>query len=369
MSKTSIQSAPDLRSVSSGDRTVVVARFGKAGGDRAEAGGTANERVIGRLLDAPFPASRLKLRLSMTNNDAGKGLVTPYIDARDVEERLDQVLGKAGWETKVSHLALPNGKARTTVVLRAKIGDTWVERSAAAGDRSEDAAKSAVSEALKIAACQLGVGRCVYDLPKPYIDCQKTGRGKLIIPKDYRYQLPDWWLLGCTAPDDQTFLSAEDQEVFDQAAGVESREDVHEGPSGHAEDVPDFDPEQDSIVEDETQVVAEAPPPAEPPQQVEEPHPAKTPEARRERVTPIGRSSTCLEVVDADGVVVTLGTMASSCYATAKSMFKGVREKAGGAGVLAFIETFIEQTGVTQEEVNACLDDMQRRLDEKFGAG
>ena len=48
-------------------------------------------------LKEPFPVERVSWRVGSTNGDKTKGMALAYIDARDVMDRLDAVVGAGQW--------------------------------------------------------------------------------------------------------------------------------------------------------------------------------------------------------------------------------------------------------------------------------
>ena len=92
-----------------------------------------------------------------------------YVDARDVADRLDQVLGLDGWQDDYEQL--PDGALLCR--LRVKVGRTWITRCGVRGPSDQpdagDRKKAAESDALKREAVKFGVGRYLYRLPKCWL--------------------------------------------------------------------------------------------------------------------------------------------------------------------------------------------------------
>ena len=110
-------------------------------------------------LRKPFPANKISFKCQTKPNEKGNSLVVAYIDARDVMERLDDVVG-GEWSDRYEKIEGGKGlMCYLTVcgVTRADVG---------ADDNENEPAKSAVSDAFKRAAVKFGVGRFLYDLPK-----------------------------------------------------------------------------------------------------------------------------------------------------------------------------------------------------------
>jgi hypothetical protein len=137
-------------------------------------------------LREPFPAEDVQFRPGATSGNRAMALA--YIDARAVQERLDKVLGVAGWETHL--VCLEDGSA--VLALRVNINGTWVTKSDVAGPSDDNGVgnrrKAAVSGAIRRAASQLGIGRYLYGLPRQWSDIdpqKKTFIKKPTVPPQF----------------------------------------------------------------------------------------------------------------------------------------------------------------------------------------
>lgn len=128
-------------------------------------------------LKAPFPRERISWRAQHVSN--GKALALAYIDARDVQDRLDDVVGPENWQNDFPHA---NGKTVCRIGLR--IGGEWIWKSDGAGDTDVEAEKGALSDAFKRAAVKWGIGRYLYDIETPWVPCEVNDKGKFKCFKD-----------------------------------------------------------------------------------------------------------------------------------------------------------------------------------------
>src|SRR5262245_45685583 len=89
-----------------------------------------------------------------------RALAVPYVDARAVMDRLDLVLGPAGWSDAYEVLADGNCVVCT---LALRLGDRWVSKADVGGPSDQadagDRRKASFSDALKRAAVKWGIGR------------------------------------------------------------------------------------------------------------------------------------------------------------------------------------------------------------------
>lgn len=144
-------------------------------------------------LRAPFPASVISWRIGSTNSDKSKGMALAYIDARDVMERLDDVMGPGNWQNKYSHVG-----TKTVCDIALRIDGEWVWKADGAGDTDHEAEKGALSDAFKRGAVRWGIGRYLYDLKSPWVAIEQAGRSYKI--KDTEYKLLDGLLARHPSP-------------------------------------------------------------------------------------------------------------------------------------------------------------------------
>jgi hypothetical protein len=124
--------------------------------------------AITQALAAPFEATEVKFKPAVVSGN--RALALAYVDARVIQDRLDDVLGVMGWQD--SYRVLPDGSVMCR--LRLKIGDQWITKVDVGGQSEQpdggDRTKAAFSDALKRAAVKFGVGRYLYRLPSQWCD-------------------------------------------------------------------------------------------------------------------------------------------------------------------------------------------------------
>ena len=138
-----------------------------------------------------FPKSQVSWRLNSKtaikgNSGETYSLALAYIDARDVMDRLDTVVGASSWQDKYM---IESG--RTICSIGILVNGTWVWKTDGCGDTDVEADKGAMSDAFKRAAVKWGIGRYLYDIKKVYVPCDCDENGKVkwmrkgINPWDY----------------------------------------------------------------------------------------------------------------------------------------------------------------------------------------
>jgi hypothetical protein len=128
------------------------------------------------MLAAPFPPIEIQWRVGSTNADKTKGLALAYLDARNVMQRLDSVVGPHRWQCRYPFV----GCCEIGICLYAhdllsapedgpitELG--WIWKANGAGQTDIEAEKGQYSDAFKRAAVLWGIGRYLYDLPSPWV--------------------------------------------------------------------------------------------------------------------------------------------------------------------------------------------------------
>ncbi len=132
-------------------------------------------------LSAPFEPGEVKFKPQMVKQN--RALAMAYIDARCVQDRLDDVLGVENWQDLYE--LLPDGSVMCRLKLR--LGRRWITKTDV-GSPSEqpdggDRLKAAFSDALKRAAVKFGVGRYLYRLPAAWVDYDPVKKQFLSLPQ------------------------------------------------------------------------------------------------------------------------------------------------------------------------------------------
>lgn len=154
---------------------------------------TTDVQQITRSLSAPFDPQEVKFKPAVVSGN--RALALAYVDARVIQDRLDDVLGVEGWQD--NYKVLEDG----TVVcrLQLRLGEQWVTKvdvgSPSDQGDSGDRRKAAFSDALKRAAVKFGIGRYLYRLPTQWVDYDPQRKQIAQTPR-----LPAWALPEKAAP-------------------------------------------------------------------------------------------------------------------------------------------------------------------------
>jgi hypothetical protein len=128
----------------------------------------ADVEALMKALAAPFEASEVKFKPAVVSGN--RALALAYVDARVIQDRLDEVLGVVGWQD--DYECLPDGSV--VCRLRIRVGSEWLTKVDVGGPSEQpdegDRRKAAFSDSLKRAAVKFGVGRYLYRLPSQWVD-------------------------------------------------------------------------------------------------------------------------------------------------------------------------------------------------------
>lgn len=131
-------------------------------------------------LGEPLPSTSISWRVGFKNEDKTRGQALPYIDARVVQNRLDEVVGPGAWKNRFQEVVIGDRLVAVRCALSVKVDGEWVEKEDAAqlngnDEKSDLAIKGVYSDALKRAAVQWGIGRYLYAFNAPWVDLDERG--------------------------------------------------------------------------------------------------------------------------------------------------------------------------------------------------
>lgn len=117
-------------------------------------------------LSAEFPREQISWRAQNLKADGSSALALAFIDSRDVQNRLDDVVGANNWSNKFNVFG-----DKTVCALSVRIGGEWIAKEDGAGNTDVEAEKGSLSDALKRSAVLWGIGRYLYAIPAPWVPC------------------------------------------------------------------------------------------------------------------------------------------------------------------------------------------------------
>jgi hypothetical protein len=139
------------------------------------------------MLSAPFADSDLEWRLQWTDLEKKKGTAVPYVTNRAIQNRLDSVVGVDGWKNEY----LPwhgDGKKSSQLcgisVWIAERGE-WLTKYDGAEDSDIESVKGGLSDSMKRAAVQWGIGRYLYSMSTEFVKLDTQGKTPKIDKDEY----------------------------------------------------------------------------------------------------------------------------------------------------------------------------------------
>ena len=152
---------------------------------------------VNEVLKRPFPSKDIQWRVGRKNKSGDKAIVLAYVDARAIQDRLDEAFDT--WEPEYTPVDMDTMEVETRNGTETKhvkgflckiIGrkDSLTISRQDGGDCTDfEPFKGGLSSAFKRAGAALGIGRYLYDLGETWVEIDKFG--KFDPP-----QLPDWAL-------------------------------------------------------------------------------------------------------------------------------------------------------------------------------
>jgi len=150
------------------------------------------------MLREPFPAADVEWRLQECGKKGEKiwAMCLAYLTNRAIMQRLDEVCGPENWKNEYR----PGPLGGIICGLSIKCGEEWVCKWDGADNTQVEATKGGLSDAMKRAAVQWGIGRYLYNLEAGFATITDNGeyRGKVkegnIFFKWNPPKLPAWAL-------------------------------------------------------------------------------------------------------------------------------------------------------------------------------
>lgn len=118
-----------------------------------------------KALAAPTPHDQVQWRIGATNADKSRGMALAYIDARWVQERLDEALGPDGWQCRYPIVT----DKLAVCEIGVWSGIEWLWKADGAGVTDVEAVKGAISDAFKRAGVKWGIAKDLYSIESPWV--------------------------------------------------------------------------------------------------------------------------------------------------------------------------------------------------------
>ena len=131
-------------------------------------------------LTAPFPNGDIEWRVSATNKEKTKGLAVPYVTNRAIQNRLDDTVGIDGWHNEFK--PWKDGKAQLCgISIYFHERKQWLTKWDGADDSDIESVKGGLSDSMKRAAVEWGIGRYLYGMTQVWVSIEQRGQGFVIV--------------------------------------------------------------------------------------------------------------------------------------------------------------------------------------------
>ena len=132
-------------------------------------------------LSKPFAPEDLEWRLQQTFEDKMRGIAVPYVTNRAIQNRLDESVGPENWynEYKPWH-GTGKKEAQLCGITIYFEGRGFITKWDGAEDSDIEPVKGGLSDSMKRAAVQWGVGRVLYNMDTVWVNIEKRGKTHII---------------------------------------------------------------------------------------------------------------------------------------------------------------------------------------------
>jgi hypothetical protein len=185
---------------------------------------------ISNKLQAPFSPAQIEWRVGATTGDKTRGIALAYVTNRAIQTRLDEVFGPFGWKNEFREWKNNSQLCGISVFEN----NEWITKWDGANDSETEATKGGLSDAMKRAAVQWGIGRYLYDLESEWVPIVLSGKSYRLaeIPRLPAWALPQGFSYENKGSDRQSMVASATAEgagqVQAKAPGEGKKSDITE---------------------------------------------------------------------------------------------------------------------------------------------
>lgn len=140
-------------------------------------------KTIRAELAKPFAPEDLEWRIQYADEKKNRGIVVPYVTNRAIQSRLDDVVGPENWynDFKPWHGANKKEAQICGISIYFEERGQFITKWDGAEDSDIEPVKGGLSDSMKRAAVQWGVGRVLYSMTEPvWVNIEPRGRSWVI---------------------------------------------------------------------------------------------------------------------------------------------------------------------------------------------
>lgn len=153
---------------------------------------------IMKKLQEPFDPQDIEWRVGSTSGDKTKGIALAYVTNRAIMNRLDELFGPFGWRNEFKEWKNNSQLCGISI----KFENEWITKWDGADDSQTEAVKGGLSDAMKRAGYQWGIGRYLYNLENQWVPIKAQGRSFVLAtePRLPQWALPEGYVYGSGKP-------------------------------------------------------------------------------------------------------------------------------------------------------------------------
>ena len=131
----------------------------------------------------PFPSSDVSWKIQITKRDKTAGKVVPYLDARAIADRLDEVVGQYNWKDDYGqwhcYTEEPKEEGKKpkkvnsqlcTIYIFDEERNEWIGKTDGAENTDFESVKGGLSDSFKRAAVKWNIGRYMYNFKPEWVN-------------------------------------------------------------------------------------------------------------------------------------------------------------------------------------------------------
>ena len=137
----------------------------------------------------PFPAKDIEWRVGATTADKTKGIALAYVTNRAIQNRLDDVCGALNWQNE--YIEWHGNSQICGISIWDETKKQWIKKWDGADNTDFESTKGGLSDSMKRAGYQWGIGRYLYNLPNSWVPIKNRGKSFVLCDTP---KLPDEFL-------------------------------------------------------------------------------------------------------------------------------------------------------------------------------
>lgn len=137
-------------------------------------------RELQEALSAPFHNADIEWRVTAINHEKTNGLAVPYVTNRAIQTRLDDTVGIDGWHNDFVPWKGDRAQLCGISIYLPELKD-WLTKWDGSDDTDIECVKGGLSDSMKRAAVEWGIGRYLYGMTPPlWVSIEQRGKGYVI---------------------------------------------------------------------------------------------------------------------------------------------------------------------------------------------